>query len=69
MTRKWVVFGWHVTVGNGSPVNDGSAALLITTPERARELGLRPRARLHSFAVADDDPRRAPAAGASPCAG
>ena len=47
---------WKVTAGNSSPVNDGSAALLITTSEKARELGLTPRARLHSFAVTGDDP-------------
>jgi acetyl-CoA acyltransferase len=45
-----------VTAGNSSPVNDGSAALLITTSEKARELGLTPKARLHSFAVTGDDP-------------
>ncbi|ONH54855.1 acetyl-CoA acetyltransferase [Frankia sp. CcI49] len=48
--------GWNVTAGNASQISDGSAALLITTSERARELGLRPRARLHSFAVVGDDP-------------
>jgi acetyl-CoA acyltransferase len=48
--------GWHVTAGNSSPINDGSSALLITTSEHAARLGLRPRARLHSFAVAGDDP-------------
>jgi acetyl-CoA acyltransferase len=48
--------GWHVTAGNASQVNDGSAALLITTSDKARELGLTPKARLHSFAVVGDDP-------------
>ena len=47
---------WRVTAGNSSPINDGSAALLITTSENAHRLGLRPRARLHTFAVAGDDP-------------
>jgi acetyl-CoA acyltransferase len=47
---------WKVTAGNSSPVNDGSAALLITTSEKARQLGLTPRARLHSLAVTGDDP-------------
>jgi acetyl-CoA acetyltransferase family protein len=47
---------WRVTAGNSSPVNDGSAAVLITSSETAARLGLRPRARLHSFAVAGDDP-------------
>ncbi|MEV6413002.1 thiolase family protein [Kribbella sp. NPDC051718] len=47
---------WRITAGNSSPVNDGSAALLITSEEAARRLGLKPRARLHTFAVAGDDP-------------
>ena len=47
---------WRVTAGNSSPINDGSAAVLITSSETASRLGLRPRARLHSFAVVGDDP-------------
>ncbi|ALG11655.1 thiolase family protein [Kibdelosporangium phytohabitans] len=48
--------GWHVTAGNSSPINDGAAAVLITSSETAQRLGLEPRARLHSFAVVGDDP-------------
>ncbi|GAB2641252.1 acetyl-CoA C-acyltransferase [Prescottella soli] len=47
---------WKVTAGNSSPVNDGSAAVLVTSEEAAARLGLRPRARVHSFAVVGDDP-------------
>jgi acetyl-CoA acetyltransferase family protein len=47
---------WKVTAGNSSPINDGAAAVLITSSETAERLGLRPRARLHSFAVVGDDP-------------
>ncbi|QDQ10270.1 thiolase family protein [Streptomyces spectabilis] len=47
---------WSVTAGNTSPVNDGASAVLITTSENAARLGLRPLARLHSFAVAGSDP-------------
>ncbi|MFI6396271.1 thiolase family protein [Nonomuraea sp. NPDC050547] len=47
---------WSVTAGNSSPINDGAAALLITTSENAARLGLRPLARLHSFAVTGSDP-------------
>jgi acetyl-CoA acyltransferase len=47
---------WKITAGNSSPVNDGSAAVLIASEETAKRLGLRPRARLHSFAVVGDDP-------------
>jgi acetyl-CoA acyltransferase len=47
---------WRVTAGNSSPVNDGSAALLVTSEEAAAKLGLRSRARIHSVAVVGDDP-------------
>ena len=47
---------WSVTAGNSSQINDGAAALLIMSSDRARELGFTPLARLHSFAVAADDP-------------
>ncbi|MGY1773826.1 thiolase family protein [Blastococcus sp. SYSU D00813] len=47
---------WKVTAGNSSPLNDGAAALLVTTSEKARELGLRPRARIHTTTVVGDDP-------------
>jgi acetyl-CoA acyltransferase len=45
-----------VTAGNASQISDGAAALLVTTSERAAELGLVPLARLHSFALAGVDP-------------
>jgi 3-oxoadipyl-CoA thiolase len=41
-----------VTAGNASGINDGAAALLVTTAARARELGLAPLARIVSTAVA-----------------
>ncbi len=41
-----------VTAGNASGQNDGAAVCLVTHPERAAELGLRPFARLLSWAVA-----------------
>jgi 3-oxoadipyl-CoA thiolase len=45
-----------VTAGNSSGINDGAAALLVTSAARARELGLRPMARLLASAVAGVDP-------------
>jgi 3-oxoadipyl-CoA thiolase len=45
-----------VTAGNSSGINDGAAALLVTSAARARELGLRPIARMVSSAVAGVDP-------------
>ena len=45
-----------VTAGNASGQNDGAAVSLVTTPERAVELGLRPLVRLVSWAVAGVPP-------------
>jgi 3-oxoadipyl-CoA thiolase len=45
-----------VTAGNSSGINDGAAALLVTSVARARELGLLPVLRLVSSAVAGVDP-------------
>jgi acetyl-CoA C-acetyltransferase len=43
--------GGTVTAGNSCPLNDGAAAALIMSDERARELGLRPRARIITAAT------------------
>ena len=48
--------GGVVTAGNSSQISDGAAALLITTSERAAQLGWRPLARFHAFATAGVDP-------------
>jgi len=45
-----------VTAGNSSGINDGAAALLVTSAERARSLGLQPLARIVSTAVAGVKP-------------
>lgn len=45
-----------ITAGNASQISDGAAALLITTSEKAAELGLTPLARVHTAVVAGDDP-------------
>lgn len=47
---------WSVTAGNSSPVNDGASAVLVMAADTAERLGLRPLARLHSFAVTGSDP-------------
>jgi acetyl-CoA acyltransferase len=45
-----------ITAGNSSQITDGASAVLIMSAEKAAALGLRPRARFHSFAVAGTDP-------------
>jgi acetyl-CoA acetyltransferase family protein len=49
--------GGRVTAGNSSQITDGASMLLIMSEDRARDLGLRPRARFVEFAVAGADPR------------
>ncbi len=45
-----------ITAGNSSQISDGASAVLIMSAEKAKELGLKPRARFHSFALAGTDP-------------
>ncbi|MDP9494033.1 MAG: thiolase family protein [Actinomycetota bacterium] len=45
-----------VTAGNSSQISDGAAAVLIMSEDRAAQLGLTPRARFVSFAMAGVDP-------------
>jgi acetyl-CoA acyltransferase len=45
-----------IHAGNASQISDGAAALLVTTPEKARELGLTPIARYQAGAVSGADP-------------
>jgi acetyl-CoA acyltransferase len=47
---------WEITAGNSSPLSDGSAALLITSGEAAKKMGLRPLARIHTTTVVGSDP-------------
>jgi acetyl-CoA C-acetyltransferase len=46
-----------VTAGNASGQNDGAAICLVTSPQRAADLGLRPLAKLRSWAVAGVEPK------------
>jgi acetyl-CoA acetyltransferase family protein len=45
-----------VTAGNSSQISDGAAAILIMGEDKAEELGLTPKARFHTFAMAGVDP-------------
>ena len=45
-----------ITAGNSSQITDGAAAMLIMEEQTAARLGLTPRARFHTFALAGADP-------------
>jgi acetyl-CoA acetyltransferase family protein len=55
-SARFPEINWSITAGNSSQLTDGAAAVLIMSEEKAAALGLRPRARFHSFALAADDP-------------
>lgn len=56
LAARFPEIDWKITPGNSSPLTDGASAVLIVSEEKARELGLTPRARFHAFAVTGDDP-------------
>jgi acetyl-CoA acyltransferase len=56
IARRFPEIDWRITPGNSSPLTDGASAALIMSEQKAAELGLRPRARFHSFAVTGSDP-------------
>lgn len=56
MAQRFPEINWSITAGNSSQITDGASAVLIMSEERAAQLGLRPRARFVSFAVAATDP-------------
>ena len=47
---------WTVTAANSSQISDGASAVIIASAEKAKELGLTPRARFLSFSLAGDSP-------------
>ena len=56
LAQRYPELPWIVTAGNSSQISDGAAALLVMTHEKASELGLTPRWRFHTFALAATDP-------------
>jgi acetyl-CoA acyltransferase len=56
VAARFPQINWEITPGNSSPLSDGSAAVLITSGEAAKELGLRPLARIHTATVVGSDP-------------
>ena len=54
--RRYPKINWVLSPGSSSQISDASCALLLTTSEVAKKLGLPIRARFHSGAVAGADP-------------
>jgi acetyl-CoA acyltransferase len=56
MAERYPEITWSITPGNSSPLTDGASAALIMSEQKAAALGLTPRARFHTFALAGSDP-------------
>jgi acetyl-CoA acyltransferase len=56
MRSRFPEIDWKVTAGNSSQITDGASTLLVMSAETAKELGLKPRARIVASAVVGDDP-------------
>jgi acetyl-CoA acyltransferase len=56
MSERFPQIDWGITAGNSSPLTDGASAVLIMEESLASQLGMRARARFHSFTLAGDDP-------------
>jgi acetyl-CoA acyltransferase len=56
LAERFPEIAWNITPGNSSPLTDGASAALIVSEKKASALGLRPRARFHSFTVIGSDP-------------
>jgi len=57
LTKLKPVIGGVCTAGNSSSENDGAAACVVASEEKARELGVKPLASIKAFAVGGADPR------------
>ena len=58
LARLKPVLGGVCTAGNSSTENDGAAAVIVTSAQKADELGIKPLAAVKACAVAGDDPRK-----------
>ena len=56
LSERFPQVTWATTAGNSSQITDGASALLLMSRAKADELGLRPRARVHSMSVVGSDP-------------
>ena len=58
LSRLKPVLGGVCTAGNSSTENDGAAAVIVTSVQKADEMGIKPLAAVKSCAVVGDDPRK-----------
>jgi acetyl-CoA C-acetyltransferase len=58
LTKLKPILGGVCTAGNSSSENDGAAVVVLTSEEKAKQIGVEPLASLRAFAVAGADPRR-----------
>ncbi len=58
LSRLKPVLGGVCTAGNSSTENDGAAAVIVTSAQKAAEMGIKPLAAVKSCAVVGDDPRK-----------
>lgn len=56
LSERFPQVTWSTTAGNSSQITDGASAMLIMTRAKADELGLKPRARVHTMTVVGSDP-------------
>lgn len=56
MSERFPDIGWSVTAGNSSQLSDGSAAVLMMSATKAKDLGVTPLVRVRALAVVGDDP-------------
>ncbi|WP_024333015.1 acetyl-CoA C-acyltransferase [Desulfotignum balticum] len=59
LARLKPIMGGVCTAGNSSSENDGAAAVVLMSGDKAKDLGISPMAKIISFAVAGADPRKA----------
>ncbi len=56
LAARFPEVAWSVTAGNASQISDAASLVLLVSERKARELGLRPRARVRSMVAVGDDP-------------
>lgn len=56
LTQRFPEIAWSVTAGNASQISDAASVVLLMSDQKARDLGLNARARIHEMTAVGDDP-------------